>query len=87
MDITQVTRKRIPIMRPTDRYGNGVSDIETMEKVASGVRLRSIEFVVMFMRRSGRPHTMERATDTAPAAKRVKLKNHQKPINLLDGIL
>jgi hypothetical protein len=39
------------------------------------------------MRRSGCRQTIERASVTMPAARRVRLKNHQLSINFLDGIL
>jgi hypothetical protein len=50
-------------------------------------KLRSILLRIMFKRRFGLRQAMDRARETTPATSNVALKNHQKPINFLDGIL
>lgn len=49
--------------------------------------VRSILDRTKFIRRSGCRQTIERASVTTPAARRVRLKDHQLSINFLDGIL
>lgn len=49
--------------------------------------VRSMSGRTKFMRTSGCRHTIERVRVTMPAARRVRLKNHQLSINFLDGIL
>ena len=84
----QVTRKKIPRTSPTGPWQRKIISVGTpLSTVTVDVPVRSILGRIMFKRRSGCRHTIERARVTVPAARRVRLKNHQLSISFFDGML